>query len=348
MFILPESLHLKVKNATEDDGVEDSSPDSLSTATSTECDQTVQSAAPLPRRIFEMLKVMLAPLQLFIPGRLEMIEDSSVVKLPSRYSLILLVISRALLEMASNGVDSLMIPYTNVEFNWVHDMDAIFIAFTGFTSLVVFVAIFPVCQKLYKKFIIKLGRTKSVALSFSTGSDDDENEDTWEGGPEDSDGFSSSELLGDRSSGSTPRNSPEAKEDQNRHFEIDYHFYLMGILVTTVGFMLVPIYRTEAVYFTGAALSVLGSVANVTFMSMITAVVPAQWTSKLLGGVTVAVTVAVSIGLVLYGWVFAQTAATWPSFYFCIATLTTVVSFIVGSSALMWLPRQLVSSPMLV
>ncbi|KAG0269521.1 hypothetical protein DFQ27_003209 [Actinomortierella ambigua] len=261
-FVLPESMHLTMLAACEDDSGSDLNPQALS-ANALNSDQATRSMTSWKDKIIATLKMMVAPLQLFIPGRLEMSEDPNVVKLPTRYSLLLLVFSRALLEMANDGVGSLMIPYTNVEFHWIHDMDAIFIAYSGFLSLVVFIAVFPVCQVLYKKFAVKSDCKSSGPLSFPSGSDDDnENEDAWEGEVEEDSHDASSGLLGNRGTGSTPRNSSKETEDPNRYFEIDYHFYLIGILLTAISFMLVPIYRTEAVYFAAEIFSVLGSVAN--------------------------------------------------------------------------------------
>ncbi|KAG0227422.1 hypothetical protein BGW41_003825 [Actinomortierella wolfii] len=346
-FILPESFHLKVVT-TDDSG--DSGVDGNSRRSrAAELDATTQTSVTMLGKVKESLKTVLAPLLLFEPGQLEEYEDSNMVRLPSRYSMLLLVCSQAILQTAIEGVDSLMIPYTNVEFNWLHREDALFIAFTSYTRFVVFVAVFPACQWLYNKYITESAYKKSGYRPLTTTYDEDENDSVDENeNVDEGNSDESSGLLGVRTNDPTKDSDNQMTEDQDRSFEADYRFYLMGIALTAIGHLLVPIYRTEAVFYTGRALVILGSVAGVTFKSMVTSVVPAQCTSKIMGGVTVITTVCTAMGFVLYGWIFEKTAVTWPSFYFCIATFTCVIAFVIGILAYMWLPGRFASSPVLV
>lgn len=74
----------------------------------------------------------------------------------------------------------------------------------------------------------------------------------------------------------------------------------------------------------------LGSVGLPSFTSLLTSFVPTHQTGKVLGGVAVVDTMAMSLSALIYGWVFSKTSATMPSAVFLMSAVCTCLSVLAG------------------
>ncbi|KAG0023228.1 hypothetical protein BGZ80_010050 [Entomortierella chlamydospora] len=110
-------------------------------------------------KIKNSILAVLDPLLLFLPGRMDTSEDVNVS--PSKYTLVTLIVAYGLLQFATTGAEVVLIPYTNLAFQWTAVEDDIYLTVQGTASFIVYVLVFPGLQKLYKRYIEKESRKTS-------------------------------------------------------------------------------------------------------------------------------------------------------------------------------------------
>ncbi|KAF9584580.1 hypothetical protein BGW38_005951 [Lunasporangiospora selenospora] len=234
----------------------------------------------------------LEPLLVFLPGGIETSPD--VNELPSRFVLPLLLTSYGSLIFTVNGIATTLIPYTNLVYGWTAFEDQIYVAIFGATSFIVYIAIFPALQKVYKVVVNKRS-TAAAKASTSHGND-----------------------------------SSEGREEAKRHAgaQIDIFFLIFGGVFYIASYVIVPIFESGGVMYISAALRALGSVAIASFTSLLTSFIPGHQVGRVLGGVCILDTILMTLSSLVYGWVFAKTSITAPAAIYWLSTASSVVSVI--------------------
>ncbi|KAG0028996.1 hypothetical protein BGZ81_004222 [Podila clonocystis] len=100
----------------------------------------------LVHRFTSGLKTALGPLKIFAPGAVPVSEN-----VPSKYTLILVLLATQLSLFAHNGDAINFYAFTNQVFNWREYEDGIFLSFSGACTFLTFSWCFPWLQSLYRR-----------------------------------------------------------------------------------------------------------------------------------------------------------------------------------------------------
>ncbi|KAG0055886.1 hypothetical protein BGZ83_007175, partial [Gryganskiella cystojenkinii] len=270
---------------------------------------------PLLETIKKNVLEALDPLLLFLPGRIDSrVQETEV--LPSKYTLVTLMAAYGLLQFALTGSSTLLIPFTNLVFGWEHLEDGYYYSFIGICSLVVYVVIFPILQKLKKK----VASEDQDKRSSDTHTDEtlippptvDQITDLHLGNAE-------SPLLAEDAAAES---ATRGEQDANKiiaNVRNDLWFVIFGSIVYSLGYLVVPIFKTEFSLFVTSFIRSLGSVAVPSFVSLVTTVVPTHQTGKALGGICILDTITLSTSSLLFGWVFSKTSVVMPTAIFLLS-----------------------------
>lgn len=128
-------------------------PESLPKRTTEELSTKIGGEMSFWEKFKTFIKSVLDPMLLFLPGRIDASSDVNVT--PSKYTLLLLVAAYGCLQFAGNGLLTIFIPYTNLVFNWTSKENGYYYSFSGVSSFVVYVLIFPFLQAIYKRVFYK-------------------------------------------------------------------------------------------------------------------------------------------------------------------------------------------------
>ncbi|KAG0229882.1 hypothetical protein BGX31_006049 [Mortierella sp. GBA43] len=175
------------------------------------------------------VKSALSPLLIYLPGGITSTDESRA--LPSRYTLTILTIAQGLCIFTMNGVQSVFIPYTE---------DGVYYSFTGICSFIVYIAVFPGLQKLYRMFIGRKNSEKNTAASLITSQTIDENLDHIDSR------ITEEELHSHTESSATTFSSTEKEA-----VSMDLGFMLMGSILNMIAFLIVPLFEREETVFVG-------------------------------------------------------------------------------------------------
>ncbi|KAF9172283.1 hypothetical protein BGX21_010813 [Mortierella sp. AD011] len=252
-------------------------------------------------KIKNNILVALDPLLLFLPGKMDTSEDVNVS--PSKYTLVTLIVAYGLLQFATTGAEVVLIPYTNLAFQWAAVEDGIYLTVQGAASFIVYVLVFPVLQKLYKRYIEKESPKSSdlsAAATLSSSEIDQHVRDARDAELE----ATEEAILSIK---------PIEEEVRKKTVWNDLSFFIFGCFIYLISYLLVPLFRMEAVMFLSCCVRALASVSIPTFYSLVTSFVPIYQTGKALGGVCVLDTIIMSVSSFLYGWIFSKTSSTIPS-----------------------------------
>ncbi|KAI8597563.1 major facilitator superfamily domain-containing protein [Dissophora ornata] len=267
---------------------------------------------------------VLDPLLLFLPGRLETSEDVNVA--PSQYTLLVLVGSYAAMQFASSGATTIIIPYTNLVFHWTAIEDDFYYSLSGAASFIVYVAIFPGLQKLYK-IVVEKKSAKEAAVSVvrnpSLLAESSEIGQLSDVGISNAESQTIEEAL--HSSGTDAAT-------RNKTVWNDLTFFMFGGILYIAGYLIVGILETEASFLIEVCIRGLASVSLPSFMSLITSYFPVHQTGKALGGLCVLNTIVMTVSSLIYGWAFSKTSGTMPSAVFLISGAFASISVLAGLS----------------
>ncbi|KAF8927189.1 hypothetical protein BGZ58_010573 [Dissophora ornata] len=243
---------------------------------------------------------VLDPLLLFLPGRLETSEDVNVA--PSQYTLLVLVGSYAAMQFASSGATTIIIPYTEDDFYY---------SLSGAASFIVYVAIFPGLQKLYK-IVVEKKSAKEAAVSVvrnpSLLAESSEIGQLSDVGISNAESQTIEEAL--HSSGTDAAT-------RNKTVWNDLTFFMFGGILYIAGYLIVGILETEASFLIGKFEGYTNTNAN---------------TGKALGGLCVLNTIVMTVSSLIYGWAFSKTSGTMPSAVFLISGAFASISVLAGLS----------------
>ncbi|KAI8595611.1 major facilitator superfamily domain-containing protein [Dissophora ornata] len=254
------------------------------------------------------LLAIVDPLLLFVPGSVP-----TSPKLPSRYTLALLLVASHLVEMALFGIMALFIPMTNLVFKWTSYEDGHYYSFAAACSFITFLAIFPLLQFLYKRYINRSGQ---IELPSDSELDSERNET----------------LLGELDSEERQSTSDSASTDNAiESLKMDTSFLLSGTMLFVVAFLIVPLFMTVPMLYVAEALRQIAVISFTANMSMLTTIVPSHQTGKALGALSVSNSIANTVANLLYGGIFAHTSATVPWFYYYVSVGLTLVGCLILS-----------------
>ncbi|KAF9122528.1 hypothetical protein BGW39_009693 [Mortierella sp. 14UC] len=249
------------------------------------------------------LVTILDPVLLFLPGRIEAAPDVNIS--PSPYTLLLLLAGYGIAQFASNGMSLILIPYTNLMFNWSGVEDGYYLGLSGASTFVVYLVVFPLLHKLYKKFY----GTKVVAAQHT-----------------------------ERSEGLLEEHQQQGEPDSTTPLVVkcrpsvwgDLFFFIFGSAVYVVAYFTVALFGTQSSLFVACILRALASISLPSFTSLLTSFVPIHQTGKALGGVSVVDTLVMTLSSFLYGWVLSKTSATMPSAVFVLSGASTCLTVLAG------------------
>ncbi|KAF9108843.1 hypothetical protein BGX27_008194 [Mortierella sp. AM989] len=272
---------------------------------------------PLLIKIKNGIVAVLDPLLLFLPGRIEASADINI--LPSKYTLVILIVAYGLNQFAVVGIISILIPYTNLVFKWNALEDDIYFISQGAATFIVYVGIFPSLQMLYRKYIEKQSpEAGEISAGIPLSPSEVDASDFESGSIEEA--ARSSQLTNTETRKKTTWN--------------DLSFFIFGCIVYLISHLLISFIKTEAMFFISGGARALASVSLPAFYSLITSYIPTHQTGKALGGICILDTIIMSISSLLYGWIFSATSSTIPSAVFLVSSAFTVVS--VSASLTIW------------
>ncbi|KAG0302339.1 hypothetical protein BGZ98_007596 [Dissophora globulifera] len=295
VIVLPESLPAGVREHLK--GTQTDSTDGSVVSGVTKSKGEKES---ILERMKNGLLTTLDPLLLFLPGRLETSSDVNVP--PSQYTLLILVVAYGFLQFSLNGNATIIIPYTNVVFQWTTLEDGIYYSVMGAASFIVYTAIFPGLQKLYKFVYEKESVSQLPDVSIGNSESQSTEEEL----------HSSTSLAKDIAT-------------RNKSVWNDLTFFIFGCVLYVGGYLIVPLIETEATLYIS-----LASVCVPAFTSLVTSYVPIHQTGKALGGICVLDTIILTVSALVYGWVFSKTSVTMPSAVFLVSTAFTLFATLAG------------------
>ncbi|KAG0323709.1 hypothetical protein BG004_003623, partial [Podila humilis] len=204
-------------------------------------------------------------------------------------------------------------------YGWQTLENSIFAAFVGAATFLVYVAIFPLLQKLYKRVILpgSSSRGKKVVK------DDEER----------------SPLISDNRSGQHQhQHQQQLQQQQDESSAVDpwdgnrrdIRFMIFGGVLYAIGHWIMVQYpgNKPKVIYTAAAIHALSSVERASFMSLLTSFVPVHQTGMALGGICVLDAIGDALSSLLYGWVFSRTSATMPSAVYLISSVLSLIAVV--------------------
>ncbi|KAG0292425.1 hypothetical protein BGZ98_002581, partial [Dissophora globulifera] len=312
LFVMPESLRRKrdvpsVAAALVDVAL----GDTLETESIEASKKKVPFFASMQDSLTRGFHVLWEPLLLFKPGKVPV-----SAKVPSRYSLILLVGGYQIVHLSTIGVRVLFIPMTNLVFKWTAYEDGIFYSFSALCSFLVFLGVFPLMQFLYKRWIGS--KTGQIAL------------------PTDDIPQSSGLETGQESPATASTADAKAAAEALEALKMDSSFFLSGTFLYVITFIIVPLFMSVPVLFIAEAIGHISSTSIAASISMLSVMVPSDQTGKAMGALSVSETVVTTLAFLLYGPLFAATSATVPWFYYYVSSglclLATLFVFVLWSS----------------
>ncbi|KFH65346.1 hypothetical protein MVEG_08824 [Podila verticillata NRRL 6337] len=238
----------------------------------------------------------LDPLLLFLPGRID--ESAAAAKPPRRNTLFMIVSASAILKFAPYGIATTFIPYTNLVHQWKSVENLFFYTVMGAVTFFVYVAIFPLLQILYNRFVLP-DHSKRPEI---------------------------------RSQGEEERTMEEQgslRIDVSDSNIKDLRFFLFGAILYVIGYAIVVAYERPMVLFLSMSIHTLASVGYPSFISMLTSYVPVHQTGMALGGISVLEAITNALSSLLYGWIFAQTSASMPSAIYVTSTVLSLAAVLV-------------------
>ncbi|KAF8946061.1 hypothetical protein BGZ47_001386 [Haplosporangium gracile] len=236
---MPESLpkHLHAKSVVDEDITDLGVPVSSSSASPVAVITPAKKYSSLLTRMKDGMMTVVKPVLLFLPGGIEPTPDVNVP--PSPYMLLVLLAGYGALQFASNGISIILIPYTNLVFQWSDTEDGYYFALSGASTFIVYVGIFPLLQELYTRVYDVKEASKADTFAYDP----------------------SAYSSGDNSSSAVPArvtSKPAATGN-------DLTFFIFGSTVYAISYALVPLFKTEAALYLGQA---LGGVAAMDMMVM--------------------------------------------------------------------------------
>ncbi|KAG0227421.1 hypothetical protein BGW41_003824 [Actinomortierella wolfii] len=346
--------------------IPESLPEAAKLRAQREDEAAAREAAKMPgssrivNRIAKYLRNVFTPILIFMPGQIETTGD--VVPMPHKYTLILLVIIAQLHQFVVFGVQDIFIPYTNTRFHWNHIQNGYYFTFTGVSSLIVFVFLFPMTQWIYKKvFFKKEGEEKTKNnLDSATTVDTSENErpgmmnrdshaeavlDGVRGTPgvprgeltdsllaEEESVAETAHLLADEADDRLNGNKShqEGKLEMTRQTTwLEVHIFGVCSVLFFIASIIVPLNEKESTVFVSGFLRSAGQVGFTTYGALLTMYSPPHQVGKVLGGSCVIDTITMTVAALSFGSIFARTSSTMPSFVFWIASLAAFLSILV-------------------
>ncbi|KAG0376967.1 hypothetical protein BGX24_006949 [Mortierella sp. AD032] len=269
-------------------------------------DVNEDATASLAPRVLATMKsglvTILDPVLLFLPGRIEASPDVNIS--PSPYTLLILLGGYGIIQFASNGMSTILIPYTNLVYRWDGEMDGYYYALSGASTFVVYLAIFPLLHKLFKTVYA----SKVVAEST------EQNEDLLEDQHQQSDADATTPSV--------------AKSRQS--VWVDLNFFIFGSGLYAVSYFIIALIPTQASMFLACIIRALAAISLPSFTSLLTSFVPTHQTGKALGGVSVVDTLVMTLSSFLYGWILSKTSATVPSAVFLLSGICTCLGVLAG------------------
>ncbi|KAF9929958.1 hypothetical protein FBU30_001048 [Linnemannia zychae] len=298
VMFLPESLPKSARLNAMDEG----------TATNAGAVATtiVSPKESLLTKTKKKLEEIFHPLLLLLPGGIEFSPDVNAT--PSPYTILILTVAYGFLQFANNGAMLILIPYTNLVFGWGNTEDGYYYGTQGAFTFVVYLGIFPALQKLYKIF----RRDKATTTS------DHDNQ------------MNQNERLCDEEGNNRSPSTTSTSEANRLSLWSDLTFFILGSIMYTIGYMIVPLSNSQATMFISCALRALGSIALPSFTSLLTSFVPTHQTGRALGGIAAIDVLVLAISSFLFGWIFSKTSAVMPAAVYLVCSLSTGLTVLAG------------------
>ncbi|KAG0271140.1 hypothetical protein BGZ95_001101 [Linnemannia exigua] len=200
------------------------------------------ATASLAQRVLATMKsglvTILDPVLLFLPGRIDASPDVNTS--PSPYTLLILLTGYGIIQFASNGMSTILVPYTNLVYHWDGEMDGYYFGLSGAFSIIVYVVIFPLLHKLF----MTVYASKVVAAENTERSED---------------------LLEDQHQQSDANATTPSEVKTRQSVWGDLTFFIFGSGLYAVAYFIVALIPTQASMFLGKA---LGGVSVVDTMVM--------------------------------------------------------------------------------
>lgn len=247
-------------------------------------------------------------------------------------------------------------------FHWTTYEDGFYIAFTGCSSFIVYVVIFPGLQKL-RAYVSREQNPKNIdnvdaaptplaPVDQITG---------LELGNAESQHLSEQAALDESTTAESAKGNAVERLASVRN---DLFFVIFGSAAYCVCYLIIPLFETEVVFVVGkfamatfinrerttlpqnerhrfliappidiaSFLRAVGSVFQPSFSSLVTTIVPSHQIGKAVGGVCIMDTIVMSVSSLLYGWVFSRTSEVMPSAMYLMSFAITLSSGLITLS----------------
>ncbi|KAF9904849.1 hypothetical protein EC991_002277 [Linnemannia zychae] len=193
----------------------------------------------------------------------------------------------------------------NLVFDWGQSEDGDYFTFYGASTLVVYVAIFPVLQYVYN-FFTQRATASITATESSTHIPASEDRSRTSDEPS-----IRTEVHGIDNFPAVPGVGVELVQlidsGVDTSIKKDLAIFVFGGLLYTVGYAVVPIFEA-------------GNILYIGFTSLMTAYIPSHQTGKALGGICILDTLLKATAALLYGLIFGHTSSTVPSAVYIVST----------------------------
>ncbi|KAF9146748.1 hypothetical protein BGX30_009530 [Mortierella sp. GBA39] len=291
---LPESLKTKPASLTQWMTSQAGGHHQTTNATISTQAKEATSFVQTLKRVFYLAKASLStifdPLLLFVPGHVPKSE-----KMATRYTPALIVFAKFFSIIGLAGASGLLVPMTNLVFNWRAQEDYFYSSFGSTCDFIAYLAIFPGLQVLFKR----------VISSFQK-SDDEE--------------AAAQPLVQD--SDEAQESLPKITESDLSSMEamkMDLVFAVGGLALLVFACLLIPLIATEFTLYFARALLSLGQTAIVACISLLSTVMPTHLTGAVIGALSVVDSMGVIIAVFSYGRLFKNTVDTSPMFYYYVS-----------------------------
>ncbi|KAK3829284.1 MAG: major facilitator superfamily domain-containing protein [Benniella sp.] len=241
----------------------------------------------------QFFKSIFDPVLFLLPGRMETADDVDTP--PSRYTLLIIIAANGVLQVSIELVRSVFIPYMNVVYSWTAVESSTYYIIKGIASFVVFTAIFPGLQKVYKKIAGQEKKSRTV--------------------------HDETQFTGDA--------APAVSGEKNAAVRMDLIFLIFGCIVFLVAFIIVPLSKNETIVLVSACIQELGNVVGPAYLAFMTSHVPSHQTGKALGGMAGLNAIFTSVGTLLGAKIFSKTSTTAPSTVFNVAASISFLAFLI-------------------
>ncbi|KAF9386274.1 hypothetical protein CPB97_003893 [Podila verticillata] len=287
--LIPESLREGNKKSPAPLATEEVSDDS--------CVFKVEKsfATRLVHRLRSGFKTVVGPLKIFVPGQVPVSEN-----VPSKYTLILLLLAGELSLLVSSGNAVNFYAFTNLVFGWGEFEDGIFLSFTGALSFITFFWCFPRLQSLYRR---RRGSFPSLSPSTDPSIED-----------------------------APTQERPLSDQGKTESLRMDITFFNIGTILDILGSLIAVAFLSPVSMFIGAGIATLGNFSGPSQVSVLTTLVPADRVGSTLGAVCVADAITFTSANLLFGVIFAHTSATKPWMYLYVGALLNLLTVCAGLS----------------